>query len=75
MFPKFEIWTKLKGYTATIAGGKGGTSDGQGTLAQFNFLFCISMDPIGNIYVGDNCAIRIINATGSMGSHSFIIFK
>ena len=54
-----------KGYTTTIAGnGQTGTNDGQGTLAQFYYPHCVSMDIIGNIYVGDFCAIRMINATG-----------
>ena len=55
----------LKGYVSTIAGnGISGTNDGQGTLAQFSFPFCVTMDSIGNIYVGDACAIRVINITG-----------
>ena len=43
-----------------------GTSDGQGTLAQFSSPYCVTMDSIGNIYVGDYCAIRTINSTGFM---------
>ena len=58
--PKFK-----KGYTTTIAGnGTRGTNYGQGTLAQFLNPYCVTMDSIGNIYVGDNCAIRMINSTG-----------
>ena len=57
--------TKKKGYTTTIAGnGTQGTIDGQGTLARFFAMYCITMDSIGNIYVGDYCAIRRINSTG-----------
>ena len=56
---------KQKGYTLTIAGsGTQGTRNGQGTLAQFWNPYCITMDSIGNIYVGDYCAIRMINTTG-----------
>ena len=48
-----------------IAGnGTSGTNDGQGTLAQFYSPHCVTMDPIGNIYAGDTCAIRMINSTG-----------
>ena len=43
-----------------------GTSDGQGNLAQFSSPYCVTMDSIGNIYVGDYCAIRTINSTGFM---------
>ena len=53
-----------KGYTTTIAGGTSGPNDGQGTLAQFDYPYCVTMDSIGNIYVGDYCAIRMINSTG-----------
>ena len=54
-----------KGYVSTIAGsGTSGTNDGQGTLAQFSEPYCVTMDSIGNIYVGDDCAIRMINSTG-----------
>ena len=56
-------WTK--GYTTTVAGyGALGTNDGQGTLAHFYQPFSVTMDSIGNIYVGDYCAIRMINSTG-----------
>ena len=55
----------LKGYVSTIAGnGIQGTNNGQGTFAQFYFPYCVTMDSIGNIYVGDYCAIRMINSTG-----------
>ena len=54
-----------KGYVSTIAGnGTQGKNDGQGTLAQFWSPFCVTADSIGNIYVGDYCAIRMINSTG-----------
>ncbi len=54
-----------KGYASTIAGsGSPGINDGQGILADFNFPQCFTMDSIGNIYVGDFCAIRMINSTG-----------
>ena len=58
------IKKKKKGYTTTIAGGSQGTNDGQGTLAQFYSPLCVSMDSIGNLYVGDYCAIRMISSTG-----------
>ena len=48
----------------TIAGGTQGTNDGQGTSAQFIYPLCVAMDSIGNIYVGDYCAIKTINSTG-----------
>ena len=57
-----------KGYVSTIAGsGTQGTNDGQGTLAQFYFPYCVTMDSIGITYVGDLCAIRMINSTGFFG--------
>ena len=57
-----------KGYKITIAGnGTQGTNDGQGALAQFFGPYCVTMDSIGNIYVGDLCAIRMINSTGFFG--------
>ena len=55
---------KQLGYIQTFAGGTQGTKDGQGTLAQFFGPYCVTMDPIRNIYVGDYCAIRVINSTG-----------
>ena len=42
--------TKSKGYTTTIAG--------------FFEPTCVTMDSIGNIYVGDLCALGKINSTG-----------
>ena len=65
---KIKTYIFKKGYVSTIAGnGTQGTNDGQGTLAQFYYPTCITMDPIGNIYVGDNCAIRMINSAGLNG--------
>ena len=52
------------GFISTIAGGTRGSNDGQGTLAQFYITSCVTMDSIGNIYVGDYCAIRMINSSG-----------
>ena len=53
------------GYVSTIAGhGAQGTNDGQGTLAQFYQPYYVTMNSIGNIYVGDWCALRMINSTG-----------
>ena len=62
---KIIIKSKTKGYTTTIAGnGTQGTNDGQGTLAHLFNPISVAMDSIGNIYVGDYCAIRMINSTG-----------
>ena len=44
--------------------GTQGTNDGQGTLAQFFILSCVTGDLNGNLYIGDECAIRMINSTG-----------
>ena len=65
-----------KGYVTTVAGnGIQGTSDGQGTLAEFYFPNSITTDSIGNIYVGDTCALRKINLTGlEMGPKKKIFF-
>ena len=56
---------------ATIAGGMQGINDGQGTLAQFSSPYCVEMDSIGNIYVGDKCAIRMINSSGLLCREKF----
>ena len=62
---KIILKYKPKGYITTIAGnGTQGTNDGQGTLAQFYNPISVAADPMGNIYVGDKCAIRMINPTG-----------
>jgi mucin-19 len=58
---------------AGLAGAAGGT-DGVGTSARFNSPAGIAVDPVGNVFVTSNNAVRKISASGVVstfaGSHS-----
>jgi serine/threonine protein kinase, bacterial len=53
------------GQVSTLAGsGTRGTADGTGTAASFNSALTLSIDPAGNLYVGDGTAFRKITPAG-----------
>jgi sugar lactone lactonase YvrE len=53
------------GQVSVFAGnGIRGSADGTGTAASFNSAFTLSIDPAGNLYVGDGTAFRKITPAG-----------
>lgn len=53
------------GQVSTLAGsGIRGTADGTGTAASFNSALTLSIDPAGDLYVGDGTAFRKITPAG-----------
>ncbi|HEY8027071.1 MAG TPA: DUF4214 domain-containing protein [Burkholderiaceae bacterium] len=60
------------GQVTTIAGqaGVSGAANGPAVNATFSNMGGIAVDHSGNIYVGDNCAIRIITPQGQVSTFS-----
>ena len=60
------------GIITSIAGsGTRGPSMGDGgpaTAAQFNILFCITVDAVGNLYIVDHAYIRKVDLTGTIST-------
>ena len=59
-----------KGEVSTLAGGKAGFTDGEGSAAQFRRPFGIAIDVAGNLYVADtgNYSIRKVTPKGEVGT-------
>jgi len=59
-----------KGEVSTLAGGKQGFADGQGSAAQFNSPFGIAIDKAHNLYVADtfNHSIRKVTTEGEVST-------
>ncbi len=60
------------GVVTTLAGfpGESGAVDGRGAEARFSWLGGIAADPLGNVYVADNTAIRKISPSGEVTTFS-----
>lgn len=55
------------GTVTTFSGsGVNGDTDGVSSTAQFNFIASIKQGPDGDIYITDNCAVRKLNASGTV---------
>ncbi|HXJ60203.1 MAG TPA: hypothetical protein VNU68_26455 [Verrucomicrobiae bacterium] len=56
------------GDVSTLAGGEGGSADGQGAAAQFDYPYGVAVDDVGTVYVADtyNNTVRKVTPDGQV---------